>query len=112
MTHTAAPDYADALSKGFGVTLLVAETTGAISRAFDLLLRRLSKLATAPDTVDHTRYGLAPSSPRGFYRHHLAQHSAAVTHADAVTVLNLAAALSFFRGAAAPAPPHAPRLKL
>ena len=62
------------------------------------------RLAASPGTTDHTRYGLAPASPRDFYTHHLAAVSAAVTHADAVTVLNEAATLSFFRGPAAVLP--------
>ena len=74
-------------SKGFGVTLLTAETTGAVSPAFDALLRRYSRLSRAPGTTDHTRYGISPSSPRDFHRHHLAAHSAAVGHADAVVLL-------------------------
>ena len=33
-----------------------------------------------------------------YYRHHLAAHSAAVVTADATTILNAAATLSFFLG--------------
>ena len=46
--------------------------------------------------MDTTRYGVARSSPATFYRHHLAAHSAAVVHADATTILNTVASLSFF----------------
>ena len=75
-------DYAHALSLGTPVTLLVAETTGAVSAAFDTLLRHLGRLARSKGTVDHTGYGTARSSPRDFYRHHLSAHSAAVVFAD------------------------------
>ena len=94
--ETPAPDYADALAKGFGVTLLVAETTGAVSPIFEAMLRRLGRLSTAPGTTDYTSYGASPSSPGTFYRHHLAAHSAAIVHADATTILDKVAALSFF----------------
>ena len=93
MHETKSPDYADALSKGFGVSLLVTESTGAVSPALDALLRRYSRLSRAPGTTDHTRYGVSPASPRDFYRHHLAAHSAAVGHADAVVLLKQAATL-------------------
>ena len=69
---------------------------GAVSPTFDAALRRLSRLSRAPGTKDYTLYGESPSSPSDFYRHHLAAHSAAVNHADATTILNEAASLSFF----------------
>ena len=93
---TRSPDYADALSKGYSVSLLVAETTGAVSPELDALLHRLARIAAAASTADHTQYGEAPSSPRDFYSHYLAAHAAAVCHADAVTILEQATTLSYF----------------
>ena len=81
-------DYADALSKGYGVTLVCAEPSGAITAAFDALLRRYGRLSVAPGVVDYTQYGLSSSSPRDYYQHHLAAHAAAVTFADVHTILN------------------------
>ena len=74
----------------------MAETTGAVSAAFDTLLRHLGRLARSKGTVDHTGYGTARSSPRDFYRHHLSAHSAAVVFADVTTILNVAAHESFW----------------
>ena len=71
MRATPSPDYADALRKGFGVSLLISETTGAVDPAFDAVLRRYSRLSRAPGTKDYTQYGLSPSSPHDYYRHHL-----------------------------------------
>ena len=48
------------------MTLLVTETTGALSPTFDRALRALGKLARAPTTHDSTRYGLSRSSPWTF----------------------------------------------
>ena len=77
-----------ALSKGYGVTLLVAETTGAISPAFDAMLRRYGRLAQSPTVHDYTEYGDSAASTRSFYHHHLAAHSAALVFADVNTILN------------------------
>ena len=57
---------ADAQRRGHPVTLLVTETTGALSPTFDRALRALGKHARAPTTHDSTRYGLSRSSPRTF----------------------------------------------
>ena len=84
-------DYADARSKGYGNTLLLTETSGAIAPAFDALLRRYARLAREHGTVDYTVYGESRSSPRDFYRHHLAAHSQAVVFADVSTLLDAAA---------------------
>ncbi len=78
------------------MTLLVTETTGALSPTFDRALRALGKHARAPTTHDSTRYGLSRSSPHTFLAHHRAAISAAVVLADATTILLLAApAMSF-----------------
>jgi hypothetical protein len=77
------------------VTLLVTETTGALSPTFDHALRALGKHARAPTTHDSTRYGLSRSSPHTFLAHHRAAISAAVVLADATTILLAAPAMSF-----------------
>ena len=79
--------YADALSKGYGLTILVAETTGAITPSFAALLRRYARLASEPGVSDYTAYGESRSSPRDFYSHHLAAHSAAIVLADVDTTV-------------------------
>ena len=91
-----AGDYSDAVSKGYRLNLYVAEPSGAVCPSLDATLRRLSKLSRAPTTKDLTAYGRAKSSPRDFYRHYLAAHSAAVAFADADAVLNDAANKSFW----------------
>ena len=88
-------DYADAQRRGNPVTLLVSETTGALSGTFVRALRALGKQARAPTTHDSTRYGTARTSPKSFYVHHAAAISAAIAYADATTVLLAAAAMSF-----------------
>ena len=80
---------------GHTVTLLVSETTGALSRPFCAALREMGKVARAPGTHDSTCYGIAPTSPAPFYAHHLAAISHAIVMADAVTVSLAAAAMSF-----------------
>ena len=88
-------DYADAQSKGFGFTLLVSESSGAVNGALDATLRRNAKLARAPGTKDFTQYGEARASPKDYYRHHLAAHCSAVVYADAAVLLNEAANLGY-----------------
>ena len=88
-------DYRDAQQRGNPVTLLVSETTGALSRSFVDALRVLGKQSRAPTTHDSTRYGKARSSTKSFLPHHLTRISAAINQADAVTVLLAAAAMSF-----------------
>ena len=88
-------DYADALRRGNPVTLLVSETTGALSATFVHALRELAKHARAKTTHDSTRYGTARTSPRAFYVHHVAAISSAIVRADAITVQHAAAAMSF-----------------
>ena len=60
-------DYADAQRRGHPVTLLVTETTGALSPTFDRALRALGKHARAgraPTTHDSTRApGMASRGP-------------------------------------------------
>ena len=82
-----AGDYADALSKGHGVLLLVTESTGALSPALVWLLRRLARSATLPEGCDTTAYGTSRGSPRAFFPHHAAAISAAIIGADAHAIL-------------------------
>ena len=82
-----AGDYADALSKGHGVLLLVTESTGALSPALVWLLRRLARSATLPEGCDTTAYGTSRGSPRAFFPHHAAAISAAIAGADAHAIL-------------------------
>jgi hypothetical protein len=105
--------YADALRKGHGVALLVTESSGALAPGTHSLLQLLGRAALRPFALDSTVYGTARSSPRDFYAHHVAAHSAAVTTADALVVLNHGAYLGHRaarrrRPPAAPAPPPAP----
>jgi len=87
--------YADALSKGHGAVLLGAETTGAFLPGLELLLKVLARQARAPGTHDSTVYGTARSSARTFYPHHAAAISSSIVTADALTITNHAASLSF-----------------
>ena len=87
--------YADALTKRHPVLLLNTETTGALGDALAMHLRLLGRLATAPGTQDSTVYGEARSSTRAFFRHHAGAISAAIVLADATTLLNAAASMSF-----------------
>jgi hypothetical protein len=85
--------YADALSKGVGVsTLLVAETTGALAASFTTILRLLARQTRLPGATDNTRYGEGRASPRSFLTHHVANISTAIQAADAQTILNAASA--------------------
>ena len=95
MRATTDHDYADAQSRGHRVTLLVAESTGALSPTFARALRVLASQATAPTTHDSTVYGTSRASPSSFYDHHLTALSAAIAGADAETVLHAAAVMSF-----------------
>ena len=87
--------YEDAQRRGNPVVLLHAEPTGAVSKAFAAAYRHLDKISRAPTSTDHTIYGTSSSSPRTFYTHHMAAHSAAVVYADTATLHNVAAAASF-----------------
>ena len=71
------------------------ESTGALFPAFCLLLRTLGKAAGTAGTHDSTVYGTSRASPQGFFAHHVAAISAAVTQADAGVILNVASSLSF-----------------
>ena len=70
--------YSDALAKGIGVTLLHAETTGAISTAFMATLRILGRLSRRAGSIDLTQYGEGRASPKFFLTHHAASISTAI----------------------------------
>jgi hypothetical protein len=72
-------------------TCKVESSAGAISTAFDLALRLLDRQSRARGAIDATRYGTARASHRRFYAHHLAAISAAIAHADALSVFTDAA---------------------
>ena len=88
-------DYADALTKGHTVILLVTESTGAFSADLDRVLRQLARTARASGSIDHTPYGTSRASTRSHYTFHSAAISAAIVTADALTIQNSAAALGF-----------------
>ena len=88
-------DYADALQRGTPVSLLVTESTGALSADTFRMLTALAKQAGAPTTHDSTCYGTARTSPRSYLAHHVAAISAAIVSADAASVMHAAAAMSF-----------------
>ena len=92
-------DYADALSKGNGVSLLVTETSGALSTGFALLLRILGRQSRTHGARDSTCYGASRASPHTFFAHHIAAISSAIVFADATTVLNAASHLSYLLSA-------------
>ena len=91
-------DYADALQvlqKGFDVLLFVVESTGAVADHGVRFLRSLSKQMKTPGHTDGTVYGSSRLATRSFFVHHLAAVSSAVVLADALTLENTAAALTF-----------------
>ena len=65
-------DYADALSKKHPVTLLVAESTGALSKRFVRWLKALHSAARRPGSRDTTVYGQSRASTTSFFSHHVA----------------------------------------
>ena len=89
-------DYSDAVVKGFGVTLMATETSGAVSATLDAMLRRYDRISREPGTADYTTYGASRTSPGTFYRHHLAAHAAAVVFTDAATLVDDATTKSFW----------------
>ena len=76
----------------FIVSLLVAETTGALAASFMTILRLLARQTRLPGATDNTRYGEGRASPRSFLTHHVANISTAIQAADAQTILNAASA--------------------
>ena len=78
----------------FIVSLLVAETTGALAASFMTILRLLAHQTRLPGATDNTRYGEGRASgpPRSFLTHHVANISTAIQAADAKTIFNAASA--------------------
>ena len=89
-------DYADALRKGHGVLLLVAETTGALSPNVIFALRSCARVASMPTGNDTTVYGTSRTSPQSFFSHHLAAISAAIAQAESHVLTTYAATRNLF----------------
>ncbi len=70
------------------MTLAALESSGAVTGDFERQLRFYGSLADAPGTTDLTCYGESRSSPKSYYRHHLAALCSEVVFADAETVLH------------------------
>ena len=87
--------YRHALGRGTPCTLLVTETTGALSPNTVRMLLELAKQAKAPTTQDSTIYGTSKTSPSTYLAHHLAAISSAIAFADATSVMHAADVMSF-----------------
>ena len=92
--ETTEHDYADALSKGHGVTLIGTESYGGFFAPTARILRVQGRLSKTPGTQDSTAYGSSRSSPKAFYPHHAAAISSCIVCADARTILTEACFLS------------------
>jgi hypothetical protein len=85
----------DALRKKHPATLLVAETTGALSKRFVRWLKALHTATRRPGGRDTTVYGQSRASTTSFFHHHVAAISSAIVASDALTLANSAASLMF-----------------
>ena len=63
--------YADALSKGHIVVLLITETLGGAHSGVVRLFRQLHRRVSRPGFHDRTTYGLSRSATHSFHTHHL-----------------------------------------
>ena len=88
-------DYADAMRKKRSVVLFNTESSGAVGPRGVRLLAQLGKDVRRKGAVDGTVYGSAATSTRSFFVHHLSAVAAGVKHADALTLENAAASLTF-----------------
>ena len=88
-------DYADALRKKRSLVLFLTESSGAVESRGVRLFARLGKDVRRKGAVDGTVYGTAATSTRSFFVHHLSAVAAGVKHADALTLENADASLSF-----------------
>ena len=70
-------------------------STGAIGPRAVRLLAQLAKDVKRKGATDGTVYGTARTSTRSFFVHHLSAVAAGVMHADALTLENAAASLTF-----------------
>jgi hypothetical protein len=91
---TSTHDYADALSRGNGVSVFVMETTGAFNSQLERALRYLAALSRTPLAHDHTQYGTLRHSVRAFYSYHAAAVSAAIAAAESQVIIDQAIHLS------------------
>jgi len=82
--------YAHALGRNIGVSLLLVETTGALGAAFMTILRILAKQTRLPGATDLTQYGEGRASTKAFLTHHVANISTVVQAADAHIVRRIA----------------------
>ena len=89
-------DYADAQRKRYSVVLFNVESTGAIGPRAIRLLAQLAKDVKRKGATDGTVYGIARTSTRSFFVHHLSAVAAGVMHTDALTLENAAASNAFF----------------
>ena len=76
--HAHAGCYADALSKGHGVLLLITEVLSGVHPDTASFLHRLSTDAAAHPGIDTTVYGSARGATRSHYTHHLRLISLAI----------------------------------
>ena len=70
--------YSDALTKGHGVSLHHAESTGALGVVFMATLRILARQSRLKGATDYTRYGEGRASSKAFLTHHVANISTAI----------------------------------
>ena len=91
---TTGHDYEDALARGNGVTVFVAETTGAFNPPLEGTLRHLAALSRAPLSHDHTQYGTLRHSVRDFHAYHASAIAAAIAAAESRVIIDRAAHLS------------------
>ena len=75
--------------------LVSIESTGAMNPELVKTLKALDKLARSPDGNDTAVYGEARHSTRSFFQYHSGALSLAVQLADARSIRNQVAALSF-----------------
>ena len=80
--------YADALSKGREVWVLVAEVTGALDASVFQLLAQLHGRAQVTGHRDGTVYGASRAATHSFFTHHKRMLSLAVAVSVAQSVAN------------------------
>ena len=84
--------YADALSKGTNVVLVLVETTGAVHPNVASMLRAWHNEAGEPGHADRTKYGTSRSATRSFFSHHLRLISLAAAIGSVVAITKWARA--------------------
>ena len=83
--------YADAISRKHPTTLLVAESTGAMSATSFKCIDTHAKESRAPAALDTTCYGQSRASHKSYLPHHVAAISAAIVFADTEVMVDAAA---------------------